>query len=236
MIDLQTLYVCIMHILLFYSAAYILFWFTQKTYNGFGSWTLATICYSCTYGAVLLRLVISEGLCVSGVILFTPLASMLYADAILRFTKDKVLPRYVYLLLLLVVSLNLYFYYINDNITIRYAILLLSIAPFNFIICRTLFLFKPVTGRILYLIGGMFFLMRFVGLAFKLILLLMDSKNYNVFESPDMGAYLLFNLVATVGVGLFFFMIHALRSQEELYKALHVNRNTMTNKKVSGEK
>lgn len=222
-----------MHVLLFYSAAYILFWFTQKTYNGFGSWTLATICFSCTYGAVLLRLVISEGVCVGAVILFTPLASMLYTDAILRFTKDKPLPGYAYLLLLLVVPLNLYFYYVDNNITIRYAILLLSITPFNFIICRTLFLFNPVTGRILYLIGGMFFLMRFVGLGFKLILLLMDSENYSVFQSPDMGAYLLFNLVATIGVGLFFFMIHILRSQEELYMARLGNA---MKKKVSGEK
>ncbi len=222
-----------MHILLFYSAAYIFFWSTQKTYNGFGSWTLATICFSCTYGAALLRLVISEGVCVGAVIFFTPLASMLYADGILRFTKDKTLPRYAYLLLLFVVPLNLYFYYVDDNIVIRYAVLLASITPFNFIICRTLFSFNPARGRILYRIGGIFFFMRFVGLAFRLVLLLMDSENYNVFKSPDMGAYLLFHLVATLGTGLFFFMTHTLRSQEELYKALLVNEQAMKNETVS---
>ncbi len=214
-----------MHILLLYSAAYILFWFTQKTYKGFGCWTLATICFSFTYGAVLLRSVIGEGISVGAVILFTPLASMLYADGILRFTKNRPLPRYAYLLLLFVVPANLYFYYVEDNITIRYAILLVSIAPFNLIICRTLFLFHPARGRVLYLIGGIFFFMRLVGLAFRLVLLLMNSENYNVFQSPDMGAYLLFQLVATVGTGLFFFMIHTLRSQEELDRAFSVNKN-----------
>lgn len=218
-----------MHVLLFYSAAYLLFWLTQKTYNGFGSWTLGTICFTGTYGAVLLRLVIPEGICVGAVILLTPLASMLYANAILRFTKDRPLPLYAYSLLLLVVPLNLYFYYIDNNITIRYAVLLLSIAPFNFIICKTLFLHQPGRGKILYRIGGVFFLMRFVGLAFRLVLLLMDGENYNVFQSPDMGAYLLFNLVATLGVGLFFFMIHTLRSQEELDNVIEMNKGVLKN-------
>ncbi len=46
-------------------------------------------------------------------------------------------------------------------------------------------------------------------------------KGYNnVFESLDMGAGLLFTLIAVLGVGLFFLLIHSHRSQEELYEAL----------------
>ncbi len=80
----------------------------------------------------------------------------------------------------------------------------------------------------------MFFLMRFVGLAFRLILLLIDNDYYNVFRSPDMGAYLLFNLIATLGTGLFFFMIHTHRSQEELNNVLLTKKVALKNEKVSG--
>jgi hypothetical protein len=209
-----------LHISLFYSAAYILFWFSQKTYYGFECWTLATICYTCIFGATLLRFEISQGLSIGAVAFFVPLSSMLYADGILRFIQDKKLPWYAYLTTVFAVCLNLYFYYVDNNLAMRSAVLVVSIAPSIFMMCRALFSYNPRTGRPLYLLGGGFFVMRFVGLAFGSAILFIQKDYNNAFVSPDMGAYLLFTLIAVLGVGLFFFLIHSHRSQETLYAAL----------------
>lgn len=222
LIDIKTVFVCIMHTTFFYSVAYSAFWLIHKTYKGFGCWTLATICNLCLYGGVLLRLISNEWLgfvSVVSVSLFIPLSVTLRTDAILRFTENRKLPWYVYLPVLAVIPLNLYFFHFFPNTAIRFAILILVLIPFNYIICKSLFSFVPSTGRLLSICGGIFFLMRLVGLSFESILLFMHKKSSSIFESPDMGSYLLFTLISEVGFGLFFFMMSAQRSQEELLDA-----------------
>lgn len=204
-----------MHISLFYAAAYTVFWFSQKTYKGFGCWTLATLCYSCIYGAVLLRLVISKGVSIAAVAVLIPLSAMLYADGVLRFTQNRRLHRLSYLVLVPVLPGALYFYYVTDWFAMRTAILLAAITPFNFIICRALLTVEKDTGKVLYSIGGVFFIMRYVGLAFGTIVLFFGRADMPIFESPDTGAYLLFTMLGVLGAGLFFFVLHAHRAQEE---------------------
>ncbi len=102
------------------------------------------------------------------------------------------------------VVMNLYFYYVDDSLPMRSVILVVSVAPFVFIMCNTLFLFNPRTGRALYWLGGGLFVMRFVGLVFTSVILFIRKGYNNVFDSLDMGAGLLFTLIAVLGVGLFF--------------------------------
>jgi len=215
LIDIKTVFVCIMHISLFYAAAYTVFWFSQKTYKGFGCWTLANLSYSGIYGAVLLRLVISDGASIAAVAVLTPLSAMLYADGVLRFTQNNPLPRSAYLVLVPVVPAALYFYYGTDWFAMRTAILLAAITPFNFITCWRLATFQTDTGKVLYRIGGAFFVMRYVGLAFGTVMLFFGRANMRIFESPDTGAYLLFTMLGVLGAGVFFFLLHAQRAQEE---------------------
>ena len=221
MIDIQTVFICIMHTTLFYAVAYLVVWGSQKTYRGFGCWTLAAICNSCLYGSALLRLLPGEWIgvvSVGGVAFFLPLSTILRTDAILRFTKNRTFPWYVYLIPLVIIPLNIYLYSVQ-NIAMRYVFLMVLVIPFNYINCKTLFQFKSKTGRLLYICGGIFFLMRIVGLAFESIILFMHKEYVSIFQSPDMGSYLLFTLIAEVGIGLFFFMVNTQRSQEELLQA-----------------
>ena len=215
MIDIKTVFVCILHISLFYAAAYTVFWFSQKTYKGFGSWTLATLCYSGIYGAVLLRLVVGHGISIAAVAVLTPLSAMLYADGVLKFTQNRRLPWTAYLVLIPVVGAALLFYFVTNWFAMRTAILLAGITPFNFIICKTLLTFRQGEANLLYRIGGIFFVMRYVGLAFGTLMLFFGRANMQIFESPDTGAYLLFTMLGALGAGLFFFLLHAHRAQEE---------------------
>lgn len=220
MIDIQTVFICIIHTTLFYAIAYIVFWLSQTTYKGFGCWTVGTVTNCCLYGVVLLRLLPNEWSAiasVAGMALFLPLSAILRADALLQFTQNRAIPRYVYLLPLIIIPTNIYLYTI-DNIALRCIILILAVVPFTYISCRSLFLFKPQTNRLLYLCGGTLFLMRVVGLVFQAIMLFFNKQTATVFNSPDMGAYLLFILVAEAGIGLLFFMIHTQRSHEDLIK------------------
>ena len=219
MIDIRTTFICITHTTFFCSLAYIVFWFSQKTYQGFGYWTLGAISSSCLYGAVLLRLLPGQWIAlvsVIGVTIFLPLSSILRADGILRFTENQKLPWYVYLSILAVTPLNLYCFYFVQSIATRYTILMLLVIPFNYIICKVLFAARTGTVRVLYVCGGILFLMHIVGLAFEAIVLWTHTEYNSIFQSPDMGSYLLFTLLSEVGISFLFFMINAQRSQEEL--------------------
>jgi hypothetical protein len=220
-----------MHTTLLCSVAYIAFWFSQKTYRGFGCWTLAAISISCLYAALLLRLLPGEWfrlMSVIGVTISLPLSAILRADAILRFTENRKLPWYVYLTIPAVIPLNLYFFYFVQGIAVRYMILMLLVIPFNYIICKTLFSVRPGTGRMLYVCGGIFFLMHIVGLVFESIVMFTHRSYTSVFQSPDMGSYLLFTLLSEVGIALFFFMLNTQRSQEELLHTKTLLKNAQS--------
>ncbi len=218
MIDIKTVFICIIHVTLFYSVIYLLFWLSQKSCRGFGCWTLATISNFCLYAAVMLRVVSFRWLSVAAVALFLGFSAILHAAAVRRFTINRGFHWSVYLLPLVLMSVNLYCFFSERSLVIRYVILLLLIIPFNYLTCKRLFLYKPLVGRIIFILGGVFFFMRFVGMAFETVVVLVHGNHISIFDSPDMGSYLLFMLIAEIGIGILFFMFSSLYSQELLLK------------------
>ncbi len=218
MIDIKTVFICIIHVTLFYSVIYSLFWLSQKSCRGFGCWTLATISNFGLYAAIMLRLVASEWLSVAAVALFLGFSAILHAAAVRLFTANRGFHWSVYLLPLVLMVVNVYCYLSGRGLAIRYVILLLIIIPFNYLTCKNLFLYNPLIGRIIFILGGVFFFMRFVGMAFETAVIILHGNHISIFDSPDMGSYLLFMLIAEIGIGLLFFMFSSLHSQELLLK------------------
>lgn len=107
----------------------LIYWKTQKTYDGFSLWTWGAILLSVGYLLVMLRGIIPDFISIIIANILIIFAILMRVDSISRFTRAKPMTFGIYGILLPLFLLFLYFTYIDNSIGIRASLSSAAIIP-----------------------------------------------------------------------------------------------------------
>jgi hypothetical protein len=127
--DSRTLFLIIFISNLFLALILLIYWKTQKTYDGFQIWMASLLVIVPGYLLLTLRDYVPDFLSIVVANLLVALSLVLKVDSTSRYFRSKPIPREAYSVLVLLAGLYLYFTYVTDLITVRSAIVTALIAP-----------------------------------------------------------------------------------------------------------
>jgi len=97
----------------------LVFWKTQKTYEGFGIWTLASVLASLGYLLLMLRGDIPAALSIVAANICIVLAVIMRLDSMDRFSGLRKVPALLYAVIIPFIALILYFSFVSDSVAYR---------------------------------------------------------------------------------------------------------------------
>ena len=216
-IDVPTLILSNLLISTFLGAAMLFSRANQKTYAGFGLWTVSIFCFATSYASILLRGIIPTGLSIFFVNFCFAVGLMFRFDGTLLFLKGKRLPLPFYATsILVVVVIFFYFYLVQDDIILR-SLIISSFSLFTLLPAAYLFFSHQQGHRNnLHRLVGIFH-MTAAGLLMTRSLFWLFYPEYGLLGSSAFHAlYFGGILVLDIGIVSGFIMMNSQRLEEEL--------------------
>lgn len=127
--DTRTLFLIIFVSNLFFALILLTYWKTQKTYNGFQTWTISIMVVSIGYLLLMLRGFVPDSLSIVLANLLIALSVIMRVDSTRRYFRAKALPVQAYSVLFLVAILYLYYTFAADLIIARNTVMTAFIVP-----------------------------------------------------------------------------------------------------------
>jgi signal transduction histidine kinase len=215
--DIRTIFLMIFLIDAFLTLMILVYWKTQKTYDGFALWAVSLLFQSLAYLLFMLRGEVSGLLSILVANVLSMLAMIMRIDAIRRFIWAKPIPVWYYTLLVPIFITYWYFTYIVDDMILRAFISTIFLAP-SLIIAGTLALISHEReNRIIrYLFAAALMIPSLVLLA-RLISWILLPGQYTIFSTDAFNtAFFVIAMIADILATGFFLMLNMVRSQKEL--------------------
>jgi len=153
-LDVRTLFVADALITAFIGLAMLFYREQSKTYPGFGFWMAGSFLAAFGYTATFLRGVIPVGFSVLLVNGAFVLAGVLRLDGMLRFLPEKKLGRMCYLAPAVAMAIAGFFYFVQDSMMIRTALLTAWVVLFTFAIAFVFMRAAPEESRSLSILAS----------------------------------------------------------------------------------
>ena len=215
--DLRTIFLLICLINAFLALMILVYWKTQKTYEGLALWSLGMLFQSVAY---LLFMLQGAGPALFTIILanaFSMLAIFLRIDAIRRFFWSRSMPAQYYLLILPILLLYGYFTFILDSMVWRAVILAVFIAPVLIIAAAPAILSRQKENRIIRYLFAATLTVPVVFLTARIIAWLLIPAQYTLFSTDAFNTgFFIVAIIADILVTGFFLMLNMIRSRTEL--------------------
>jgi signal transduction histidine kinase len=215
--DIRTVFLTICLINAFLTLMILVYWRTQKTYEGFALWSLGLL-----FQSVAFLLFMMQG---AGPVFFTillanalsMLAILLRIDAIRRFFWSRPMPAQSYLVIIPVFFIYAYFTYIAESILLRTAISTLFIAPALIIAASLAVTSRQRENRIIRYLFAAALTVPALILAARTVAWLLIPGQYTIF-SPDAfnTGFFIVAVIADILATGFFLMLNMIRSRTEL--------------------
>jgi hypothetical protein len=218
-LDVRTLYVADALITAIIGLAMIFYRANSRTYPGFGFWMAGSLSAAFGYSAMFLRGAIPIGLSVLLVNGAFVLAGVLRLDGMLRFLPERKLDRRFYLAPALAMTLAGLFYFVQDSMMIRTALLTAWIVLFTFAIALVFLRAAPAESRSLYVLAGGISLVYGLAMVARTILW-MRSPSVGLFDNTGFHAVFFVSVFAyELWFGLLIMMMNTQRLGGELLRS-----------------
>lgn len=215
--DIRTIFMMIFLVDAFVTLIILVFWKTQKTYDGFAIWAVSLLSQAIAYLLFMMRGEVSDLLSVPAANTLSLLAMMMRIDAIRRFLWNRPMPAWFYSLLIPIFLAYYYYTFVVDSIVLRAFISTVFISTCLVVAGVMAFLSR---GRenlaIRYLFALTLCLPAFL-LIVRLAAWLTVPGEYTLF-SPDLfnTAFFIVAMIADILATGFFLMLNMIRSQKTL--------------------
>ncbi len=210
---------CFFVVIVTLTLALVLFYFTRRTYDGFGLWTIGSASLAVSLLAMLLRGVIPESLSIfvtNGSFLA---AMMLYYAGMRRFMGQRPMSQWWFILSIVVAVLIFFFFYVHNSMIWRTLIISWAAAALQFAIAGLLLRRSPQNQSIFCsIIGSLFFL---TGVAFVIrgVWVFSEPHFHILKNSPAHVGFFIGMLACQVGETLAFIMLQNERMEAEILEA-----------------
>jgi len=228
--DTRTLFLIIFVSNLFFALILLTYWKTQKTYNGFQTWTISIMVVSAGYLLLMLRGFVPDSLSIVLANLLIALSVMMRVDSARRYFRAKALPAKAYGVLFPLAILYIYYTFVVDLIVARNTIMTVLIVPCLLIAAYYAAEAREPETRLLRL----FFAGTLV--VVDLLLLARSGVWFTIpgnltLMSTDLSNVLFFigTIVTDILATSLFLMLNMARSQEELRSSEERYRNLTDN-------
>lgn len=228
--DTRTLFLIIFVSNLFLALILLIYWKTQKTYNGFQTWMAGLMVISVGYLLLMFRGFLPALFTIVLANLLIALSVMMRVDSARRYFRGKALPVKAYSVLIPLAILYLYYTFVADLIVVRNEVMTVLIVPCLFIAAYyALEVPEPETRLLRFLFAG-----TFVGVAILLVArsgIWLTIHGNLTLMSPDFSNLVFFivTIVTDILATCLFLMLNMVRSQEELRSSEERYRNLADN-------
>lgn len=215
--DLRTIFLLICLINAFLALMILVYWKTQKTYEGLALWSFGLLFQSVAYLLFMLQGAAPALLTILLANAFSMLAIFLRIDAVRRFFWSRSLPARYYLLILPIILVYAYFTYSTDSITGRAVISALFIAPALIIAAAPAILSQERESRIIRYLFGAALVVPVVFLAARTVVWYLVPGHYSIFSTDAFNTgFFSVAIIADILATGFFLMLNMIRSRTEL--------------------
>lgn len=215
--DIRTVFLLICLINAFLTLMILVYWKTQKTYEGFFLWALGLLFQSVAYLLFMLQGAAPALFTILFANAFSLLAILLRIDAIRRFFSSRPLPAVFYLLIIPIFLTYAYFTYILDSILLRAVITSLFMAPALIIAGYIALRSREKETRIIrYLFAASLMVPVFI-LVVRTAAWLFFPGQYSIFSADTFNiGFFTIAVIADILATGFFLMLSMVRSRTEL--------------------
>jgi len=215
--DVRTLFLVIFLVNAFLAMMLFIYWKTQKTYDGFMTWTISLLLFAGGYFLFLLRGSIPDLLSIVVANNLIILSVIMRVDSFRRFISSKALPACIYGILLPVFILFLYFTFVFDSIMIRYliSILIISACTVTAIVFIITALY-PENRSLRFAIAAILLLITILFVLRTVFLLIVPADNSLFSTSITNTSFFIVTVITDVLFTGMFLMLNMARAQTEL--------------------
>jgi PAS domain S-box-containing protein len=195
----------------------LIYWKTQKTYDGFSLWTLSVILLSFGYLLILLRGFIPDFISIIIANLLVMFSILMRVDSISRFIRSRPLPLLVYGILVPLFVLFWYFTYIEDSIPVRAALTSGIIIPCLIVVgIITIISGEEQNRYISYSFAGALFLTALIHIV-RSFSWLFSAPPVTLFSTDEFNSiFFIVSLLVEILMTGFFLMLNMVRTQNDL--------------------
>lgn len=215
--DLRTIFLLICLINAFLALMILVYWKTQKTYEGLALWSLGLLFQSVAYLLFMLQGVGPALLTVIFANAFSMLAIFLRIDAIRRFFWSRSIPAQYYLLILPILLPYGYFTFIIDSMLWRAVISVVFITPALILAAAPAILSRQRENRTIRYLFAATLTVPVVFLTARMAAWLLLPAQYTLFSTDAFNTgFFIVAIIADILATGFFLMLNMIRSRTEL--------------------
>lgn len=215
--DLRTVFLMICLINAFLTLMILVYWKTQKTYEGFALWSFGLLFQSFAYLLFMLQGAGPALITILGANAFSMLAIFLRIDAIRRFFWFRGMPALYYVLIFPIFLTYAYFTFVVDSMMWRATISTIFIAPALIIAGALAILSNQRENRIIRYLFAASLVVPVTVLVARTAVWLLTPGNYTLFSTDAFNiGFFIIAIIADILATGFFLMLNMIRSRTEL--------------------
>jgi PAS domain S-box-containing protein len=228
--DIRTLFLIIFLVNASLALMMFIYGKTQKTYDGFMTWTISLLIFASGYFLFLLRGSIPDLLSIVIANNLLILSVIMRVDSLRRFISSKALPACIYGILLPVFILFLYFTFVFDSIMIRYliSILIISACTVTAIVFIITALY-PENRSLRFAIAAILLLITILFIFRMVFWLIVPADNSLFSTSITNTSFFIVTVITDILFTGTFLMLNMARSQAEVRSSEERYRNLTEN-------
>lgn len=220
--DMRTIYFIDILVNLMLAVLMLIYWRTQKTYQGFGIMTMTNVLLVITYIMFALRGVIPEAVSILSGNLATGLAVVCRYEGIARFVGDaRPLRRHAWLMAILLLFIA-FFTFVENNPLIRAVGMTAYVCYYLFRIQLSVYHSKPPQGKFLLRTMAAFLLIHLILIGSRAVYWLVNPDVMTLYSSTlaNIG-FFLYDLLNQIGMTVLYIMLTGQRMAGELTEMQH---------------
>ncbi len=217
MFDIRTITIGIMSLNLLLAIVMVIYWRTQKTYPGFGFWSLANIISALAYLLYGLRGMIPGIFSIVFATTFAALAYILRMEAVRYFYGKRKWLRSSIPFVLVFTGLFIYFTEVRDSAVIRNTILTISVIIYSIACIYLLIKLATPTQKIINYSIAFFLFIYCVIMITRVVVWWMNPTVRNLLaQTPVNIIFAYYEIVAHVGTTILFLMLNTQQFSSDL--------------------